>query len=410
MATAKANVGDTPPNIVVGVAGGIAAYKAVSLVRELVLRGATVTVIPTASALKFVGVPTWEAISRNAVPTSLFDAVAEVRHVALGQNADLVIVAPATAHTLASMAAGLAPDLLGTTLLATRAPVLVAPAMHTEMWEHPSVVANMATLMSRGIHAVGPESGVLTGHDVGLGRMAEPEDIAEAAWNLLGAAVVSDSPWAGKNVVISAGGTREYLDPVRFMGNRSTGEMGVSLARAAVARGATVTLVAANLEVALPGGIEVVHAPDAASLEREMVARSTEADVVIMAAAVADWVPVETHSEKLTKSETGETWSPELRQAPDILATLGAHKPSGQLLVGFAAETSDDGATRESHARDKMARKNTDVMVLNQVGPQVGFGPVETAVTLFFTASPQSRAIEGMKSSVAGRLLDALLE
>ena len=357
MATAKANVGDTPPNIVVGVAGGIAAYKAVSLVRELVLRGATVTVIPTASALKFVGVPTWEAISRNAVPTSLFDAVAEVRHVALGQNADLVIVAPATAHTLASMAAGLAPDLLGTTLLATRAPVLVAPAMHTEMWEHPSVVANMSTLMSRGIHAVGPESGALTGQDVGLGRMAEPEDIAEAAWNLLGAAVVSDSPWAGKNVVISAGGTREYLDPVRFMGNRSTGEMGVSLARAAVARGATVTLVAANLEVALPGGIEVVHAPDAASLEREMVARSTEADVVIMAAAVADWVPVETHSEKLTKSETGETWSPELRQAPDILATLGAHKPSGQLLVGFAAETSDDGATRESHARDKMARK-----------------------------------------------------
>ena len=209
MATAKANVGDTPPNIVVGVAGGIAAYKAVSLVRELVLRGATVTVIPTASALKFVGVPTWEAISRNAVPTSLFDAVAEVRHVALGHNADLVIVAPATAHTLASMATGLAPDLLGTTLLATRAPVLVAPAMHTEMWEHPSVVANMATLMSRGIHAVGPESGALTGQDVGLGRMAEPEEIAEAAWNLLGAAARVVSAWEGKKVVICAGGTRE---------------------------------------------------------------------------------------------------------------------------------------------------------------------------------------------------------
>ena len=402
---AKAESSSSPLTVVVGVAGGIAAYKAVILVRELVLRGHIVTVIPTASALKFVGMPTWEAISRNRVFTELFDDVAEVRHVALGQQADLVIIAPATAHTIANMAAGLAPDLLGTTLLATTAPVLIAPAMHTEMWDHPSVVANIAALRSRGIHIIGPESGPLTGMDSGVGRMSEPDAIADYALSL-----ARPQDWAGKNVLISAGGTREYLDPVRFLGNRSTGEMGVQIAAAAARRGASVTLVAAHLEVTPPSGVRVIEAPDVMALAEVMVRESVEADVVFMAAAVADWVPDKFSAEKLSKADLGAHWAPELVPAPDILAQLGAKKPQGQILVGFTAETEVDEQIRADRAKDKMAAKNVDVMVANLVGERVGFGAVETTVTLFFTASPQSLSVEGMKSSVAERLLDALLD
>ena len=402
---AKAESPSSPLTVVVGVAGGIAAYKAVILVRELVLRGHIVTVIPTASALKFVGMPTWEAISRNRVFTELFDDVAEVRHVALGQQADLVIIAPATAHTIANMAAGLAPDLLGTTLLATTAPVLIAPAMHTEMWDHPSVVANIAALRSRGIHIIGPESGPLTGMDSGVGRMSEPDAIADYALSL-----ARPQDWAGKNVLISAGGTREYLDPVRFLGNRSTGEMGVQIAAAAARRGASVTLVAAHLEVTPPSGVRVIEAPDVMALAEVMVRESVEADVVFMAAAVADWVPDKFSAEKLSKADLGAHWAPELVPAPDILAQLGAKKPQGQILVGFTAETEVDEQIRADRAKDKMAAKNVDVMVANLVGERVGFGAVETTVTLFFTASPQSLSVEGMKSSVAERLLDALLD
>ena len=402
---AKAESSSSPLNVVVGVAGGIAAYKAVILVRELVLRGHIVTVIPTASALKFVGMPTWEAISRNRVFTELFDDVAEVRHVALGQQADLVIIAPATAHTIANMAAGLAPDLLGTTLLATTAPVLIAPAMHTEMWDHPSVVANVAALRSRGIHIIGPESGPLTGMDSGVGRMSEPDAIADYALSL-----ARPQDWAGKNVLISAGGTREYLDPVRFLGNRSTGEMGVQIAAAAARRGASVTLVAAHLEVTPPSGVRVIEAPDVMALAEVMVRESVEADVVFMAAAVADWVPDKFSAEKLSKADLGAHWAPELVPAPDILAQLGAKKPQGQILVGFTAETEVDEQIRADRAKNKMAAKNVDVMVANLVGERVGFGAVETTVTLFFTASPQSLSVEGMKSSIAERLLDALLD
>jgi phosphopantothenoylcysteine decarboxylase/phosphopantothenate--cysteine ligase len=402
---AKAESSSSPLNVVVGVAGGIAAYKAVILVRELVLRGHIVTVIPTASALKFVGMPTWEAISRNRVFTELFDDVAEVRHVALGQQADLVIIAPATAHTIANMAAGLAPDLLGTTLLATTAPVLIAPAMHTEMWDHPSVVANIAALRSRGIHIIGPESGPLTGMDRGVGRMSEPDAIADYALSL-----ARPQDWAGKNVLISAGGTREYLDPVRFLGNRSTGEMGVQIAAAAARRGASVTLVAAHLEVTPPSGVRVIEAPDVMALAEVMIRESVEADVVFMAAAVADWVPDKFSAEKLSKADLGAHWAPELVPAPDILAQLGAKKPQGQILVGFTAETEVDEQIRADRAKNKMAAKNVDVMVANLVGERVGFGAVETTVTLFFTASPQSLSVEGMKSSIAERLLDALLD
>ena len=393
------------PRIVVGVTGGIAAYKAVSLVRGLVKRGATVTVIPTESALRFVGRPTWEAVSRNPVATELFDDVATVRHVSLGQQADLIIIAPATAHSIASLASGLAGDLLGTTVLASQAPVLLAPAMHTEMWEHASVQANIDTLISRGVHVLGPASGELTGGDIGGGRMVEPEDIAEAAW-----ALFVPQTLLGKTVLISAGGTREPLDPVRFLGNRSTGEMGVELARAAQVRGAEVVLVAAHLEVSAPSGVEVVTAATAEVMRQKMVDNAPRADVIILAAAVADWVAEAPSVQKISKKQVGATFSPTFVQAPDIAAQLGAMKRPDQLVVGFAAETSDDSGEREAAARAKLDAKNLDAVVVNQVGEQVGFGNVVTTLTLFTSASPQSWSVTGKKYSVAGQLLDALLD
>jgi len=393
------------PRIVVGVTGGIAAYKAVSLVRALVKRGADVTVIPTESALKFVGRPTWEAISRNPVATELFDDVATVRHVSLGQEADLIVIAPATAHSIASLAAGLAGDLLGTTVLASRAPLLIAPAMHTEMWDHASVRANIDILVSRGVHILGPATGELTGGDVGAGRMVEADEIAQAAWALL-----APQNLAGKTVLISAGGTREALDPVRFLGNRSTGEMGVELARAAQARGAKVVLVAANLEVSTPAGVEVLPAPTAAAMRDVMVRRAPDADVIFLAAAVADWVPEAPSVHKLSKKDMGDTFSPTLVRAPDIASELGAIKRADQLLVGFAAETMKDPAEREISARKKLGAKNLDAVAVNEVGEQVGFGNVETTLTLFTSASPQSWSVTGKKNSVAGRLMDALLD
>jgi phosphopantothenoylcysteine decarboxylase/phosphopantothenate--cysteine ligase len=392
-----------PPSIVVGVTGGIAAYKAVTLVRELVRSGAHVTVIPTASALKFVGLPTWEAISRNPVHTGLFDGVAEVRHVALGQSADLVIIAPATAHALAQLAGGFAGDLLGTTVLASKAPLLIAPAMHTEMWENAAVVHNVAILVNRGVHVVGPAVGELTGGDSGVGRMAEPEDIAARALELL-----RPQAWAGRKVLISAGGTREALDPVRFIGNRSTGAMGVAIARAALQQGAVVTLVHAHLEVPAPSGVVSVPAGTSGLMREAMLSHAPEADVIIMAAAVADWIPENVSSSKISKRDEGESWAPVLVRAPDILAELGALKRDHQTLVGFAAETAADQAERESRARDKLASKKADVILLNQVGDEVGFGDVETAVTIFSHASPQSLLVEGTKTSIADRLLEVL--
>jgi len=392
------------PRVVVGVSGGIAAYKAVSLVRELVLRGAHVTVIPTASALKFVGMPTWEAISRNPVTADLFDGVAEVRHVALGQQADLIILAPATAHTLASVAGGFAGDLLGTTILASSAPLVIAPAMHTEMWENPAVRANVELLRGRGALIVGPESGALTGDDRGPGRMSEPADIADVA---LGALV--PKTLRGKRVLISVGGTREYLDPVRFIGNRSSGEMGTSLARAALARGAEVTIVHAHFEASLPSGACAVSAPTAQEMHDVMMAEQSSHDIVIMAAAVADWRVREPSEDKISKAGQGDSWSPDLVRTPDILRELGEHKTPSQLLVGFAAETDADEKVREQSARTKRETKGADVIVLNQVGRTIGFGTLDTAVTLI-SASPQSLSFGGSKTSVAGRLLDALPE
>ena len=393
-----------PLRVIVGVSGGIAAYKAVTVVREFVLRGVDVTVIPTASALRFVGLPTWEAISRNPVPVDLFDGVAEVRHVALGQQADLIVLAPATAHTVASLAGGFAGDLLGTTVLASTAPVVIAPAMHTEMWENSAVRANIDTLRARGIIVVGPESGALTGEDTGVGRMSEPQTIVEAAL-----ASVAPQTLKGRHVLISAGGTREPLDPVRYLGNRSTGAMGVALAEQALARGAEVTVVHAHLEVPLPRGVVGIAVSTSEEMLSAMMEAQRENEIILMAAAVADWRSVEVSEQKIQKSDGLESWEPRLERTRDILQALVGAKRPRQMIVGFAAETDPDPEVRETTARKKLVSKQSDAIVLNLVGDRVGFGEVETAVTLI-TASPQSLTFEGTKSSVAGRLLDALPE
>ncbi len=393
-----------PLRVVVGVSGGIAAYKAVAVVREFVLRGAEVTVIPTASALRFVGLPTWEAISRNLVPVDLFEGVAEVRHVTLGQKADLIVLAPATAHTLASIAGGFAGDLLGTTVLASSAPLVIAPAMHTEMWENAAVQANVEKLLSRGVIMVGPESGALTGEDTGVGRMSEPREIVDVALSCL-----APQTLRGRRVLVSAGGTREPLDPVRYLGNRSTGAMGVALAEQALARGAEVTLVHAHLEVPLPHGVASVAVSTAQEMFDAMSAAQPSNNIILMAAAVADWRSAEPSGQKIAKADHADGWAPSLERTPDILLALSEARHPGQLIVGFAAETDPDPSTRDATAREKLQSKQTDAIVLNHVGDRVGFGEVETAVTLI-TASPQSLTFEGTKTSVAGRLLDALPE
>jgi len=389
--------------VVLGVTGGIAAYKAVTIARQLVTAGHSVTVVPTHSALKFVGAPTWEAISRRPVEVDVFDGVSEVTHVALGQQADLVIVAPATAHFLAQYAGGQAPDLLHTTLLATTAPVLVAPAMHTEMWQHPATAANLETLRSRGVHFVGPDSGRLTGDDEGPGRLADPLEIVQRGLALLG-----DRPLSGKKVLISAGGTREPLDAVRYIGNRSSGAMGVALAVAARDRGAEVTLVHAPLEVSLPTGVECVAAPTAKEMHREMTGRAGGANWVLMAAAVADYTPRNAFSTKAHKDDLGDVYSPELVQNPDIAAELGKMLRDHQLLVTFSAETLSDDEELIHRARSKGEAKGADVVVANRVGPTLGFGETETAVWIIQRSGAPVLST-GSKTAVAGHLIDVLL-
>ena len=387
--------------VVVGVTGGIACYKAVGVVRELTLLGHDVHVIPTHSALKFVGAATWEAISHNPVSADVFTGVDQVRHVALGQQADLIIVAPATAHFLAQYASGMASDLLGTTLLATTAPVVVAPAMHTEMWEHGATTANIETLAARGVHVVGPASGRLTGSDSGPGRMAEPEDIVRFAL-----ALVREKPLAGKKVVISGGGTREKIDPVRFLGNRSTGHMATALAQEAHSRGAAVTLVHAPLDVPVPRGVVAVAVESAEEMREAMLDHSTDADIVIMAAAVADWTPTDVFSEKVSKTSE-DTWTVTFQKTPDIAKELGDRKPDGQVLVGFAAETVANDDELLQRATTKLQSKNCDVIVANRVGDRLGFGETDTAVW-FVQHSGAPVLSTGSKLTVAGHLFDVL--
>jgi phosphopantothenoylcysteine decarboxylase/phosphopantothenate--cysteine ligase len=397
--------------IVVGITGGIAAYKAVNVVRAFVLRGDTVHVVATPAALRFVGKPTLEAISRNPVHTDLYEGVAEVRHVAIGQSADLIVVAPATANTIAKLAAGLADDLLGNTILASTAPLVIAPAMHTEMWNNPATVANVATLRGRGVVIVGPGVGQLTGSDIGAGRMEEPAAIVAAALAALAAADRKKNQrgdLAGKRVVITAGGTREPLDPVRFLGNRSSGKQGVALAQAAAARGATVTLIAANLEVPAPAEVDVRLVTTALELELAVGEAAADADAVIMAAAVADYRPLEVRADKIKKEDTGDTLLLELARNPDILAGLTAVKRPGQVIIGFAAETETDPERLLTLGREKIARKGCDFLVINRVGWSEGFASDRNEIRVIDSRGDIVCEASGTKLSVAERILDLI--
>lgn len=365
-------------------------------------------VVATEAALRFVGKPTLEAISRNTVHTELYEGVAEVRHVAIGQAADLIVVAPATAHTLAKIATGLADDLLGNTILASTAPLVLAPAMHTEMWQNPATAANVATLRSRGITIVGPGVGQLTGADSGPGRMEEPETIVRAALEVQATAAGAKRDLAGLRVLVSAGGTREPLDPVRFVGNRSSGKQGVALARAAAARGAAVTLIAANLEIDAPSGVVVRPVGTALELQEAAIELAADADIVIMAAAVADYRPVSQSESKIKKESTGDTLVLELVKNPDILAGLAAARGDGQLVVGFAAETEPDREKLLALGRAKIERKGCDLLVLNRVGWTEGFATERNDVIVLDKAGDIVIEASGTKSEVSERILDVV--
>ncbi|PFG33118.1 bifunctional phosphopantothenoylcysteine decarboxylase/phosphopantothenate--cysteine ligase CoaBC [Sanguibacter antarcticus] len=404
--------------IILGVSGGIAAYKSVLLLRQLTEAGHRVRVVPTEAALRFVGAPTWEALSGEPVTSHVFDDVAHVPHVALGQGADLVVVAPATADLLARMAGGMSDDLLTATLLTARCPVLVAPAMHTEMWTHPATRSNVRLLRERGVHVLEPASGRLTGDDSGQGRLPEPSEIAAAALALVDETTASASEPAvldrpldllGRTVVVSAGGTREPIDPVRFLGNRSTGLQGYALAEVACARGASVVLVAANTSLPDPHGVEVVHVETTEELRAAVRRAAGDADVVIMAAAVADFRPVGAVGHKIKKRSDGVVAPIELVANPDVLAELAAHRlVPGQVVVGFAAETGDEDGDVLEHGRAKARRKGADLLVVNRVGEGRGFAVPDNDVTVLDGDGSTVTAVAGSKAVVAGVVLDCV--
>lgn len=397
-------------NIVVGITGGIAAYKAVSVIRGFVLAGHDVHVVATEAALRFVGKPTLEAISRNTVHTSLYDGVAEVRHVAIGQAADLIVVAPATANSIAKIAAGLADDLLGNTILASTAPVVIAPAMHTEMWQNAATVANVAVLRSRGFVIVGPGSGQLTGSDVGVGRMSEPDEIVAAALAALAklASSTTARDLTGVRVVVTAGGTREPIDPVRFIGNRSSGKQGVAIAAAAARRGAEVTLIGANLEVEPPADCVTVVVSTTSDLRDAVAHHAPGAQVIIMAAAVADYRPDVVADGKLKKDSVGDRLNLSLVKNPDILKELVASRVEGQVLIGFAAETESTRDVLLELGRSKIVRKGCDYLVVNAVDWTKGFGADDNTVLVLDAAGDVVAESTGSKMSVANSILDLL--
>jgi len=375
----------TRQRVILGVTGGIAAYKACSLLRLFTEGGYDVTVVPTAAALRFVGAATWAALSGNPVSTDLWTDVHEVPHVRLGQHADLLVVAPATADLMARAAHGLADDLLTNILLTARCPVVLAPAMHTEMWQHPATVANVATLRLRGLLVIDPASGRLTGADTGPGRLPEPEEIFAVCREVLSGveAGLSRLELAGRRVVISAGGTREPLDPVRFLGNRSSGKQGYALAQVAAARGAEVTLISANVTMPAPQAVRLVLVQTAVELGEAVAKAAQDADVVVMAAAVADYRPARYTDVKIKKTHDdsvvdGDQSAPtiQLVRNPDILAELVASRGSATspVIVGFAAETGDGKHSVLDLAQEKFVRKGCDVLVANEVGADKTFG------------------------------------
>jgi phosphopantothenoylcysteine decarboxylase/phosphopantothenate--cysteine ligase len=390
--------------IVLGVGGGIAAYKACELLRLFTESGHSVRVVPTAAALEFVGAPTWAALSGQPVATEVWNDVHEVPHVRIGRAATLVVVAPATADLLARAAHGLAADLLTNTLLTARCPVLYAPAMHTEMWEHPATQANVTTLRERGAVVLEPAVGRLTGADTGKGRLPEPAQIYAAAVSLLRRAGRS-ADLTGCRVVVTAGGTREPIDPVRYIANRSSGKQGYAFARAAAARGATVTLVAANVSLADPAGVEVVPVGTTEELRVATLAVAKDADIVVMAAAPADFRPAVYAEQKIKKSPGGGAPVIELTLNPDIAAELGAGKPAGQVLVAFAAETAA-AAEAMANARDKLVRKGADLIVVNDVAGGRTFGEDSNAAVVLGPAGPVSTFERMSKDELADAVLD----
>ncbi|WP_028708525.1 bifunctional phosphopantothenoylcysteine decarboxylase/phosphopantothenate--cysteine ligase CoaBC [Propionicicella superfundia] len=393
--------------VVLGVGGGIAAYKACELVRRFTEAGDDVTVVPTAAALRFVGAPTWEALSGHPVTSEVWDDVAEVRHVRLGKSADLVVVAPATADLLARAAAGRADDLLTATLLTARCPVLFVPAMHTEMWLHPATGANVRTLRDRGAVVMEPASGRLTGADSGPGRLPEPEDIHAVATGLrddAATAAIVSRDLEGLRVVVSAGGTREVLDPVRYLSNASSGRMGIGIARAAALRGAAVTLVRATIGAPVPSGIEVVDVVSTADLADAMTALAPDADIVVMAAAPADFTPATRSDAKIKKDGTGGM-TLALVQTPDVLAGLAAASPRARVIVGFAAETAE-GDELLRLGTEKLRRKGCDLLVLNDVTAGRVFGSRDNSVVIIDRQGIVARAA-GPKDTVAHHILSA---
>ncbi|WP_433120154.1 bifunctional phosphopantothenoylcysteine decarboxylase/phosphopantothenate--cysteine ligase CoaBC [Micromonospora sp. CA-246542] len=392
-------------SIVLGVGGGIAAYKACELLRLFTESGHRVRVVPTASALRFVGAPTWAALSGQPVADDVWSDVHEVPHVRLGKQADLVVVAPTTTDLLAKAAHGLADDLLTNTLLTARCPVVLAPAMHTEMWEHPATVANVATLRSRGVRVIEPAVGRLTGADTGKGRLPDPAEIFAVARQVLARGASTPADLTGRRLVVTAGGTREPLDPVRFLGNRSSGKQGYAFARSAVARGARVTLIAANVSLADPAGVDLVRVGTTAELREATLKAADEADAVVMAAAPADFRPATYAPGKIKKSDDGVAPTIELVTNPDIAAELGQRKRPGQVLVVFAAETGD----AEANGRAKLARKRADLIVVNEVGPDRVFGADTNTVTVIGADGSVSRLPEQAKEAVADTVWDLVV-
>ena len=402
--------------IIVGVAGGIAAYKAATVVRQLTEAGHSVRVVPTESALKFVGAATFEALSGNPVHTGVFDDVHEVPHVRIGQAADLVVVAPATADLLARAAVGRADDLLTATLLTARCPVLFAPAMHTEMWLHPATVDNVATLRRRGAVVMEPASGRLTGADTGPGRLPEAEEISTLSQLLLARPDGLPFDLSGVKVLVTAGGTREPIDPVRFIGNRSSGKQGYAMARVMAQRGADVTLVAGNTAGLIdPAGVHVVHVGSAAQLRDAVSKYAPDSHVLVMAAAVADFRPANQATSKIKKGPAGEGEpTVELVRNDDVLAGAVRARSDGQLpnmkaIVGFAAETGDANGDVLFHARAKLQRKGCDLLVVNAVGENRAFEVDHNDGWLLAADGAESALEHGSKTVIASRIVDAIV-
>ncbi|MFY2790584.1 bifunctional phosphopantothenoylcysteine decarboxylase/phosphopantothenate--cysteine ligase CoaBC [Rhodococcus sp. MALMAid1271] len=401
--------------VVVGVGGGIAAYKSCSLIRSFTESGHQVRVVPTSSALEFVGRATFEALSGQPVHTGVFADVPEVPHVRLGQEADLVVVAPATADLMARIAGGRADDLLTATLLTARCPVILAPAMHTEMWEHPATVSNVATLRGRGTHVLEPASGRLTGRDTGSGRLPEPAEIFALSMLLTERADALPRDLDGRHVLVSAGGTREPLDPVRFLGNRSSGKQGYALARVAAQRGARVTLVAGyTSDLDAPASVDVVQVKTASDMRDAVRKHSVGADAVVMAAAVADFRPESIAVNKIKKG-SNEPSSIPLTRNDDILAGLVSARHDGELspstvIVGFAAETGDADGDVLTYARAKLERKGCDLLVVNAVGDGRAFEVDHNDGWLLGSDGSESALGEGSKALLASRVLDSVAQ